>query len=401
MLSSTRRCSARLNPAAGPSTPLLSSRLRSPTPAAHLRPASTSAPTSATLSPLNLAKAAFRQARAKPLLAADGRTPIRLEDPLLVLGHELGSLRANVQQLLGSKHPGLDKIAKYYFQQEGKHVRPMIVLLMAQATNGLAPGYAGLAHDQQTKPTYDDAMEPANVLNDHNPDILTKAKEFITNPLSSIASLASPSPTSAPATSPLPPSVLLLPTQRRLAEIIEMIHVASLLHDDVIDVADTRRSSPSAPALFGNKLSILAGDFLLARASLACARLGSVEVVELIASVLANLVEGEVMQMKGNSPGKLGARLTPEIMEHYITKSYMKTASLIAKSARATTILGGCGVKQGWAEGEQIKDAAYTYGKHLGIAFQVSTRHTYSTPTQSPQMPHYFPTPGCGHTQPC
>ena len=300
-----------------------------------------------------------------------------------MLGHELGSLRANVQQLLGSKHPGLDKIAKYYFQQEGKHVRPMIVLLMAQATNGLAPGYGSLAHEQATRPTLDAEMEPARVLNDHNPDLLAKAKSFMADPLSALAGLAAPDPAAATAT-PLPASVLLLPTQRRLAEIIEMIHVASLLHDDVIDVADTRRAAPSAPALFGNKLSILAGDFLLARASLACARLGSVEVVELIASVLANLVEGEVMQMKGNSPGRLGARLTPEIMEHYITKSYMKTASLIAKSARATTILGGCGVKQGWAEGEQIKDAAYTYGKHLGIAFQVRQRLPLPPPRLCP-----------------
>lgn len=296
-----------------------------------------------------------------------------------MLGHELGSLRANVQQLLGSRHPGLDKIAKYYFQQEGKHVRPMIVLLMAQATNGLAPGYDALAHEQATRPTYNDELEPKDVLNDHNPDLITKAKEFLANPLSSLAGLAS-SPSSQATTNALPSSVLLLPTQRRLAEIIEMIHVASLLHDDVIDVADTRRSSPSAPALFGNKLSILAGDFLLARASLACARLGSLEVTELIASVLANLVEGEVMQMKGSAPGKgsktaaLGNRLTPEIMEHYLTKTYMKTASLIAKSARATVILGGCGTSQGWTEGEKIKDTAYAYGKHLGIAFQVS-RH--------------------------
>lgn len=159
-----------------------------------------------------------------------------------------------------------------------------------------------------------------------------------------------------------------------------MIHVASLLHDDVIDLAETRRSAPSAPSLFGNKLTILAGDFLLARASLALSRLGSNEVVELVASILANLVEGEVMQMKGNTPdGLIGGKstgrapkLTPEIFEHYMKKTYLKTASLIAKSTRATTILGGCGVRQGWAEGEKVKDIAYTYGRNVGIAFQVS-----------------------------
>ena len=83
-----------------------------------------------------------------------------------------------------------------------------------------------------------------------------------------------------------------LPQQVRLAEIVEMIHVASLLHDDVIDNSSMRRGSASAPEAFGNKLSVLAGDFLLGRASAALSRLGSSEVVELIASVIANLVEG-------------------------------------------------------------------------------------------------------------
>jgi hexaprenyl-diphosphate synthase len=74
-----------------------------------------------------------------------------------------------------------------------------------------------------------------------------------------------------------------------------MIHVASLLHDDVIDASGLRRGEPSAPASFGNKLSILSGDFLLGRASVALSRLGSNEVVELMATTVANLVEGEVI----------------------------------------------------------------------------------------------------------
>ena len=77
-----------------------------------------------------------------------------------------------------------------------------------------------------------------------------------------------------------------------------MIHVASLLHDDVIDKSPLRRGASSAPAAFGNKLSVLGGDFLLGRASAALSRLGDNEVVELIASVITNLVEGEILQMK-------------------------------------------------------------------------------------------------------
>lgn len=298
-----------------------------------------------------------------------------------------------MKELLGSGHPALDTIAKYYFQAEGKHIRPLIVLLMSQATNGLAPGYLDLRREVEAReerrerdgPNFDDEtlsgsglgqapeegginqpLSSSRILNDSNPSTLfSKAKSFLSTPS------ASPSSTSS----------LILPTQRRLAEITEMIHVASLLHDDVIDLASTRRGAPSAPSLFGNKLTVLAGDFLLARASLALSRLGDNEVVELVASVLANLVEGEVMQMKGNTPEKgatTGAgggggnvKLTPEIFEHYMKKTYLKTASLIAKSSRATTILGGCGVRQGWKEGEVVKDVAYTYGRNVGIAFQV------------------------------
>lgn len=285
-------------------------------------------------------------------------------DPLKLLGKEMGSLRDNVKSLLGSGHPALDTIAKYYFQAEGKHVRPMIVLLMSQATNGLSPAYKARQEDAIKRERYfevDNPLEPTEVLTDDNPDLLARAKSFLSTPFGSSR------PQSAT-------SSLVLPTQRRLAEITEMIHVASLLHDDVIDLASTRRSAPSAPNLFGNKLSILAGDFLLARASLALSRLGSNEVVELVASVLANLVEGEVMQMKGNTPESAPAaptKLTREVFDHYMRKTYLKTASLIAKSARASTILGGCGERQGWKAGERIKDVAYAYGKNLGIAFQV------------------------------
>uniref|UniRef100_A0A7S1U6T1 Uncharacterized protein n=1 Tax=Phaeomonas parva TaxID=124430 RepID=A0A7S1U6T1_9STRA len=79
--------------------------------------------------------------------------------------------------------------------------------------------------------------------------------------------------------------------QRRLAEITEMIHTASLFHDDVIDKADTRRGEPSVNRVFGNKMAILAGDFLLARASISLARLRNLEAVELLSTVIEHLVK--------------------------------------------------------------------------------------------------------------
>ena len=186
----------------------------------------------------------------------------------------------------------------------------------------------------------------------------------------------------------------ILPTQLRLAQIVEMIHVASLLHDDVIDKSNLRRGAASAPAAFGNKLAVLGGDFLLGRASAALSRLGSNEVVELIASVIANLVEGEILQMKGNGgeAAPLSSSSVPSSASNdidlkalhsspspsllppassdkwpiYLKKTYLKTASLMAKGARAAVVLGGC------REGEVCKEVAYAYGRNLGIAFQVS-----------------------------
>ena len=109
----------------------------------------------------------------------------------------------------------------------------------------------------------------------------------------------------------------------------------------------------------------------MGRTSAALSRLGENEVVELIASVIANLVEGEILQLKavhGEDLGIEGVK-APNVGQHnwnlYLQKSYMKTATLMAKGARAAVVLGGC------SEGEVWKEIAYAYGRNLGIAFQV------------------------------
>lgn len=145
--------------------------------------------------------------------------------------------------------------------------------------------------------------------------------------------------------------------QVRLAEITELIHVASLLHDDVIDTAESRRGLPSAPQAYGNKLTVLGGDFLLARASFHLAHLGNLRVVELMASALNDLVEGEVLQMQDEEVERDGQWVA------YERKMFLKTASLISKSAQSTVVLGG--------GSEEMQQAAFNFGKHLGLAFQV------------------------------
>ncbi len=270
------------------------------------------------------------------------------------------------------------------------------MLLLAQATNGLASGpVSGGSSGWARAHARDQAMggrwavdesltAVEGVLNDWNPEVMGEeqegdmvfAKPFeVKEGRERIRSGAGGGVRRAEgAQTPAPPSAEgapILSTQRRLASITEMIHVASLLHDDVIDASPLRRSAPSAPAQFGNKLSILSGDFLLGRASVALARLGNNEVVELLATVIANLVEGEVMQLRSPivAPGAVDQGPTPQAFEIYMRKTYLKTASLMAKSARASVILGGCGEDPA---SEWVKEAAYAYGRNLGIAFQVN-----------------------------
>jgi hexaprenyl-diphosphate synthase len=153
-----------------------------------------------------------------------------------------------------------------------------------------------------------------------------------------------------------------------LAQIVEMLHTASLLHDDVIDESALRRGAPSAPASYGNKLSVLGGNFVLGRASAALSRLGDPEVTELIASVISNLVEGEILQTKDvkleGSSSTTGQR-RQDAWNIYLHKTYLKTASLMAKGARSAVVLGGC------RDGDVWKEMAYAYGRNIGIAFQL------------------------------
>ncbi|KAH9949357.1 terpenoid synthase [Amylocystis lapponica] len=255
-------------------------------------------------------------------------------DPYLLLAPELQHLRGTLLDLLGSSHPSLTEIAKYYFLQPSKQLRPLLVLLFSQATNGLGGSWhvkqwaaecegAGGRTEELDRP-----LTRADVLNDCNPNMPDHTASFHNS-----FSLQPPSP---PVQPPLPPPPGPLPTQIRLAQIVEMIHVASLLHDDVIDKSPLRRAlCPRGRLPPGPRECRLS-------------RLGDSEVVELIASVIANLVEGEILQLN----------VGRENFDIYLQKTYLKTASLMAKGARAQL----CWV---W------KEVAYAYGRNLGIAFQL------------------------------
>jgi len=101
----------------------------------------------------------------------------------------------------------------------------------------------------------------------------------------------------------------------------------------------------------------------LGRASVALARLRNAEVIELLATVIANLVEGEFMQLKNTARDEANPAWSEDAVGYYLRKTYLKTASLISKSCRAAALLGGADA--------QTVDAAYAYGKNLGLAFQL------------------------------
>ena len=146
------------------------------------------------------------------------------------------------------------------------------------------------------------------------------------------------------------------PRHRRLAEITEMIHTASLVHDDVVDEAATRRGVDTVHSRFNHRVAVLAGDFLFAQASWHLANLDNLEVVKLLSRVIMDLADGEVRQ-------SLFRYDTGQSFETYLEKSYCKTASLIANSARAAGVLSDLPAER--------LDALYRFGRQLGLAFQV------------------------------
>ena len=169
----------------------------------------------------------------------------------------------------------LQDMAKYYFDQGGKLIRPTISLLMSDACS------------QITKP------------NAFKEDLVSL-------------------------------------NQYRIAMVSEMIHTASLVHDDVIDESGTRRGKPTVNARWGNRQAVLVGDFILARATKVLCSIGEPPVISTMAEIVEDLVQGELMQLT------VPAELEPvQRFQHYMTKTFYKTASLFANSCKSVAMLAG------------------------------------------------------------
>ena len=307
-------------------------------------------------------------------------------DPYALVASELVHIRKSMLSMLDTAHPGLVEIADYYFLHPSKQLRSLLVLLFARATNGLGTCWERKHWDaacETSSGLSDELNRPltlSGALNEWNPSMPDNTASFETvfhvqRPIPRPLLPTPPFPSTDPSISPSlmsPPT--LLPTQIRLAQIVEMIHIASLLHDNILNSNNAQNSSDP----FGNKLSILGGDFLLGRASIALSRLRESEVVELVSSVISNLVEGEILRMDCVRTPKLGLVERPLTIqaawELYLRKIYLKNSSHMAKGARSAVILGGC------REGDIWKDVAYAYGRNLGIAYQVKEMHRPVSP---------------------
>ncbi|HET7097330.1 MAG TPA: polyprenyl synthetase family protein [Casimicrobiaceae bacterium] len=141
-----------------------------------------------------------------------------------------------------------------------------------------------------------------------------------------------------------------------LAAVIEMIHTATLLHDDVVDESKLRRGHATANATFGNAASVLVGDFLYSRAFQLMVGVGSVRVLEILSQATNVIAEGEVMQLMNSG--------NPNLDESaYLTVIQRKTAKLFEAAAQLGAVLGGAPPER--------EAALARYGMHLGTSFQL------------------------------
>lgn len=142
----------------------------------------------------------------------------------------------------------------------------------------------------------------------------------------------------------------------KLASVIEFIHTATLLHDDVVDGSDLRRGKDTANAKWGNAPSVLVGDFLYSRAFQVMVEIGKLEIMAVISNATNIIAEGEVLQL-------LNSR-NPDLSEaDYMKVIIGKTAMLFEAATQTGAILAGATTAQ--------QTALQLYGRHLGIAFQL------------------------------
>ena len=218
-------------------------------------------------------------------LALDRPIPTTLDDIRVPVEDDLEAFRSYFREAMRSDHMLLDKITQYVLWQKGKRIRPLLVLLSAQACGGAA-----------TDPTH------------------------------------------------------------RAAALVELLHTATLVHDDVVDDAEERRGVFSINALWKNKIAVLMGDFLLSRGLLLSLDHGDYSILHTLSDAVRRMSEGELLQIEKS-------RLLDIDEETYFRIISDKTASLIS----ACTKSGAVSV----TDDEALIERMDKFGETLGLAFQI------------------------------
>ena len=142
-----------------------------------------------------------------------------------------------------------------------------------------------------------------------------------------------------------------------LAACVELIHSATLLHDDVIDESELRRGTKTTNSIWGNQSSILVGDYLLSRCFEMMVEDGDLEILKLLSSTSAKIAQGEILQLQHKGESDL-------LEETYINIINLKTASLFSAATKTGACLSNSNEKE--------KNALESYGRNLGLAFQIA-----------------------------
>nr|CAH0102571.1 unnamed protein product [Daphnia galeata] len=236
-----------------------------------------------------------------------------------VVRQDLSGLYGDIRKCLSETQATLVPITQYYFDGEGKAIRPVITMCLAKAIN---------YHLNVTSP-YAFCLFCFH--------LIIYVIDYIT--ICSFNKIRS-----------------VVEKQKKVAQIVEMIHTASLVHDDVIDAADSRRNKSSVNMVWGQKKSVVAGDFIVGRSLELSAKIQNQEVINLIAKIVSDLVSGELMQLDGSANAE-------ERFQHYMEKTFKKTASLIANGCQAVSVLAGAN--------STVQTVAFQFGRQLGMTFQL------------------------------
>ncbi|MES1922426.1 hypothetical protein MHBO_003937, partial [Bonamia ostreae] len=261
------------------------------------------------ISPENYIKA-INRAKARNLASKMDALDIN-SNPFHLIKASLNEFTHNFTKIVSGQNPSLSAIMRHIVERSGKKLRPSITLLLSKALQNCSP-----TRSEKVARTAD--LADTNGLDYRG----------------------------------------VFERQKRLSEIVELVHTGSILHDDVIDEADSRRGGESVRKRYGNKVAILGGDYFLAKASISLAILGDNEVIKLISSSIEDLVNGELIRIEIGDGFDLET-----VLNTYCHKNFLKTASLIANSCKSVAVLKGCD--------DETVENAFRYGKNLGLSFQI------------------------------